>query len=119
MSIKELADTASNDCRNIEWSDSTWADGLVFTHLLNGHQASFAAVYWNPSTGCWDVYESDDTDNERLTRARCNHFQAINEVRKLQATLFGWEDAYGKPVLEVTQGYARREYSHTCWRLTA
>jgi len=35
----------------------------------------------------------------------------------LQAELFGWEDAYGKPVVEVTQGYARREYSHTCWRL--
>lgn len=114
--LKELVETAKNDCRNIEWSDNTWADGLVFTHLLDGRQAAFAAVYWNPSTGWWDIYTADDKNNEQLIRAKCNHFQAINEVRKLQAELFGWEDAYGKPVVEVTDGYARRDYGY-CYRI--
>ncbi len=114
--LKELVETAKNDCRNIEWSDSTWADGLVFSHLLDGRQASFAVVYWNPSTGWWDVYTADDADNEQLIRDKCNHFQTINEVRKIQAELFGWEDAYGKPVIEVSDGYARREYGH-CYRI--
>jgi hypothetical protein len=113
----ELINTAKNDCINIEWTDAYWCDGFTFRRMLDGRLTPFAAVYWNPGSQLWDVYNAADEEDETLVRRRCNHFQAINEVRKLQAELFGWEDAYGKPVVEVTQGYARREYSHTCWRL--
>jgi hypothetical protein len=114
----ELITTAKNDCRNIEWTNSYWCDGFTFRHFVDGRLAPFAAVYWNPGASLWDVYNAADDDNETLIRRHCNHFQAINEVRKLQAELFGHHDAYGKPVLEVSQAYAKREYSHTCWRLS-
>jgi hypothetical protein len=111
--LSHLIDTAKNDCRNIEWTDNSWADGLLFTHALDGAQVPFAATYWNPSARRWDVYEACDPYNETLLRAHCTEFQAINAVRRLQDSLFG--DAYGKRVIEVSEGYSRREYGH-CWR---
>jgi hypothetical protein len=114
--LSRLIDTAKNDCRNIEWTDNSWADGLLFTHALDGEQSPFAAVYWNPAARRWDVYEACDTLNETLLHGQCTEFQAINAVRALQNLIFG--DAYGKPVIEVSEGYSRREYGH-CWRLPA
>ena len=64
--LSQLIDTAKNDCRNIDWTDNSWADGLLFTHALDGAQVPFAAVYWNPSAMRWDVYEACDPLNETI-----------------------------------------------------
>lgn len=98
-----LIETALNDCVNIKIVPNEGFEGLIASHEWRGRDYTFAAIYFNPKDGKWDVYSVDgNPHNESKVNSCLNHFQAINHLRKLQQEI--WGDAYKKPVLEPSMG---------------
>jgi hypothetical protein len=104
---QNLIETALNDCINIHILPNDGFEGLIASHNHYGRGYLFAAIYYNPKDGAWDLYSIDGPHDEKKVGSFSNNFQAINALRKLQQEV--WGDAYRKPVLEPSMGVFLRE----------
>jgi hypothetical protein len=103
-----LLETALNDCRNIKIVPNEGFEGLIASHEWLGDDYIFASIYFNPKNGMWDLYQvENEFDDEKKVSSSKNHFQAINQLKKLQHEI--WGDAYTKPVMDASEGVMLRQ----------
>jgi len=103
-----LLETALNDCINIKIVPNEGFEGLLASHEWNGGDYVFAAIYFNPKHGTWDLFKViDNFDDEKKVSFSRNHFQAINKLKELQNEI--WGDAYRKPLMDTSEGVMLRQ----------
>jgi len=103
-----LLETALNDCINIKIVPNEGFEGLLASHEWLGDDYIFASIYLNPKNGMWDLYEViNNFDDEKKISSSRDHFQAINQLKKLQDEI--WGDAYRNPVIDTSEGVMLRQ----------
>jgi hypothetical protein len=103
-----LLETALNDCINIKIAPNEGFEGLIASHEWLGDDYIFASIYLNLKDGTWDLYKViDNFDDEKKISSSRDHFQAINQLKKLQDEI--WGDAYRNPVIDTSEGVMLRQ----------
>lgn len=110
---KNLIETALNDLINVGIVPNEGFEGLIATHKWEPVPGKpedyiFAAIYFNPKTGLWDLYKvTNNFDDETKIMVGMTKDQAINRLRDFQHYI--WGDAKRKTAGDPAMGVFLRE----------